>query len=47
MKELVEEYFKNVYQYVEFQQFDLLDKKIIDLILDTESVDFYQKGLNF
>lgn len=47
MNELIKEYFKNVYQYLEFQQFDLLDKKIIDLVLDTENVDLYQKGVSF
>jgi ABC-2 type transport system ATP-binding protein len=43
----MKEYFKNIYQYLEFQQFELLDKKIIDLILDTENTNFYQKGIHF
>lgn len=47
MNILLKEHFKNIYQYLDFQQFDLLDKKIIDLILDTEDVGFYQKGIDF
>jgi ABC-2 type transport system ATP-binding protein len=47
MKDLIQEYFKNIYQFLEFQQFELLDKKIIDLVLDTESLELYQKGIDF
>lgn len=47
MKEFIEEYFKNVNQYPEFQQFDLLDKKIINFILDTKNICFDQMGIQF
>lgn len=47
MHTTIKEYFQNIYQYLDFQQFELLNKRIIDLILDTENLEFYQKGVLF